>query len=57
LYTARKLMHKIVLAFFSNISSRNAMLEYLQKFVQLNIKRTHLTVSIFKMRFFNYHFM
>jgi hypothetical protein len=48
LYTARKLMHKIVLAFFSNISSRNAMLEYLQKFVQLNIKRTHLTVSILR---------
>ena len=45
LYTARKLMHKIVLAFFSNISSRNAMVEYLQKFVQLNMKRTHLTVS------------
>jgi hypothetical protein len=38
-------MHKIVLAFFSNISSRNAMVDYLQKFVQLNIKRTHLTVS------------
>ncbi|CAF2473836.1 unnamed protein product [Rotaria sp. Silwood2] len=47
LYTARKLMHKIVLAFFSNISSRNAMLDYLQKFIQLNIKRTHLTVSIY----------
>ncbi|CAF4955766.1 unnamed protein product [Rotaria sp. Silwood1] len=45
LYTARKLMHKIVLAFFSNISSRNAMLDYLQKFIQLNIKRTHLTVD------------
>ncbi|CAM4739569.1 unnamed protein product [Rotaria magnacalcarata] len=45
LYTARKLMHKIVLAFFSNISSRNAMLEYLQKFIQFNIKRTHLTVD------------
>ncbi|CAF0803432.1 unnamed protein product [Adineta steineri] len=45
LYTARKLMHKIVLAFFSNISSRNAMLEYLQKFIHLNIKRTHLTVD------------
>ncbi len=45
LYIARKLMHKIVLAFFSNISSRNAMVDYLQKFVQLNIKRTHLTVS------------
>ena len=44
LYTARKLMHKIVLAFVSNISSRNAMLEYLQKFVQLNTKRTHMTV-------------
>ncbi|UJR33767.1 hypothetical protein I4U23_021194 [Adineta vaga] len=45
LYTARKLMHKIVLAFFSNISSRNGMLEYLQKFLQLNKKRTHLTVD------------
>ncbi|CAF0747485.1 unnamed protein product [Adineta ricciae] len=45
LYIARKLMHKIVLAFFSNISSRQAMLEYLQKFVQLNRKRTHLTVD------------
>ncbi|CAF0754547.1 unnamed protein product [Rotaria sordida] len=45
LYTARKLMHKIVLAFFSNISSRNAMLDYLQNFIQLNIKRTHLTVD------------
>jgi len=44
LYTARTLMQKIVLAFFSNISSRNSMVEYLQKFVQLNIKRTHLTV-------------
>lgn len=40
-------MQKIVLAFVSNVSSRNAMLEYLQKFIQLNIKRTHLNVSLF----------
>lgn len=45
LYTARKFMHKIVLAFVSNIASRNAMLEYLRKFIQLNMKRTHLTVG------------
>lgn len=44
LYQARLLMHKIVLAFVSNVASRNAMLEYFSKFIQLNFKRNHLTV-------------
>ena len=52
LYIARKLMHKIVLAFFSNVSSRNAMLNYLQKFIQFNMKRAHLTVSYLSFFFF-----
>ncbi|CAF0795705.1 unnamed protein product [Didymodactylos carnosus] len=39
---ARILMHKIVLAFFSNVQSRSAMLNYLQKFIQCNLKRNFI---------------
>ena len=46
LYQARSVMHKIVLAFVSNVSSRNAMLEYLRTFIRLNFKRNHLNVSV-----------
>lgn len=45
---ARLLMQKIVHAFVSNLSSRNAMLNYLQHFVKINTKRTHLNVSLIK---------